>query len=48
MFDSLDEQMKHDDALTNSRQETLLKYLLMAVASLVVFGAALAGVWMMG
>ncbi len=48
MFDSLDEQMKHDAAVANSRQEVYMKYLLIAVASVVVFGVVFAGVWMMG
>ena len=48
MFDSLDEQMKHDDALTTSRQEVVIKWILYVVASVVVFGGVLSAVWMMG
>lgn len=48
MFDSLDEQMKHDDAITTSRQETMIKWALYVVVPLLVFSGVLAGVWMMG
>jgi len=48
MFDSLEEQMKHDDAMTNTRQETVVKWVLYVVVPIVVFIAALTGIWMMG
>ena len=48
MFDSLDEQMKHDDAITVSRQERVVRWVLYVVVSVIVFGGALTAVWMMG
>ena len=38
MFDSLDEQMKHDDAVAVSRGERMLKWASVAVISVAVFG----------
>lgn len=38
MFDSLDEQMKHDDALVTRPGERFLKWGAMVVVSVVVFG----------
>ena len=38
MFDSLDDQMKHDDALVTSPREKYLKWGAMLVVTVVVFG----------
>ena len=37
MFESLDEQMKHDDAETSTPKERMLKYVLIGVVSIVLF-----------
>jgi hypothetical protein len=47
MFDSLDEQMKHDDAATITPRERLLKYAMWAVVPVVVFGAVFVAIMMM-
>jgi hypothetical protein len=39
MFDSLSEQMKHDDATTASPRQRLTKWVVIAVVAIVVFGA---------
>ena len=44
MFDSLDEQMKHDDALVATPRERILRYTLWVVIPVVVFGAVLLGI----
>jgi hypothetical protein len=44
MFDSLDDQMKHDSKLENTPKERVIKYLMIAVLSLVVFGGVFFGV----
>ena len=38
MFQSLDEQMKHDDALQTTPRERALKWAAIAVTAAVVFG----------
>jgi len=38
MFDSLDEQMKHDDAMVTTPAERIFKWALVAVISVLVFG----------
>jgi hypothetical protein len=38
MFDSLDDQMKHDDAAVTSPREKYLKWAAMIVVTVVVFG----------
>ncbi|MCW5980044.1 MAG: hypothetical protein KIT09_18320 [Bryobacteraceae bacterium] len=38
MFDSLDEQMKHDDAMVTSTRERFFKWGAMIVVTVVVFG----------
>ena len=48
MFDSLDEQMKHDEAITTSPKERLLQRVLMAVVIVLVCGGIVAGVAMLG
>jgi hypothetical protein len=47
MFDSLDEQMKHDDAITSTQRERLLRYAMIAVTSVLVFGGVCAAILMM-
>ena len=39
MFDSLEAQMKHDDATAASPQQRLTKWAVIAVVAIVVFGA---------
>lgn len=38
MFDSLDDRIKHDDQLENSRQEKVVKGVAIAVLSVLLFG----------
>ncbi len=38
MFDSLDEQIKHDDAVETSRNERIVKGVVITVLSVLVFG----------
>lgn len=38
MFESLDEQMKRDDNLVSSTNERMMRYVLYALAAVVVFG----------
>ena len=38
MFDSLDEQMKHDDAMVTTPWERVFKWATVAVVSVLVFG----------
>ena len=44
MFDSLDDQMKHDDKVAKTTKEDVIKWLAIAVLSLVVFGGVFFGV----
>lgn len=44
MFDSLDEQMKHDLEKQSSSTQRLLLWLAIAVASIVIFGGLYIGV----
>jgi hypothetical protein len=47
MFDSLDEQMKKDEKRMVSNKERYLRWAIVAISTLVVFGALIAGVhWM--
>ena len=39
MFDSLAEQMKHDDATAASPRQRMTKWVMIAVAAIAVFGA---------
>ncbi len=48
MFDSLDEQMKHDDAVASSSKERLFKYGTTIVVAIVVFLAVYMAVQMVG
>ncbi len=47
MFDSLDEQMKQDDKRMVSNKERLMRWAIVAIAALVVFGALIVGVHLM-
>ncbi len=47
MFDSLDEQMKHDDAVQRSTSERMFQWAAIAIASILVFGGAVLAVYMM-
>jgi hypothetical protein len=47
MFDSLDEQMKNDDKKVSSGKERALKWVLVFVISVVVFGGLYFGVHLM-
>lgn len=38
MFDSLDEQIKHDDAVEITRRERIVKAVIVAVLSILLFG----------
>ena len=44
MFESLDDQMKHDQDATTTPRERMLKWLLVAVVSVVLFGGLYMGV----
>lgn len=47
MFDSLDEQMKQDDAVETSKAEKVFKYAAVAVVSVLVFGGLYLAIQMM-
>jgi hypothetical protein len=47
MFDSLDEQMKKDDKRMVSNKERMMRWAIVAIGSLVVFGALIAGIHLM-
>jgi hypothetical protein len=47
MFDSLDEQMKHDAQETSTKKERLIKYALIGLTSLLLFGGLYMGVRML-
>jgi len=38
MFDSLNEQMKHDDAAGTSPRQRILKWMVIGITSLLLFG----------
>ena len=44
MFESLDEQMKHVDAETSTPMERMLKWMLVGLVSIVLFGGIFMGV----
>jgi hypothetical protein len=44
MFESLDEQMKHDEEEVSTPRERLLKSILVAVVSVLLFGSLYMGV----
>lgn len=47
MFDSLDEQMKHDAKESTSTRERILEWVAIAAVSVVVFGGLYFGVRML-
>jgi hypothetical protein len=47
MFDSLDEQMKHDDAAVTSPREKYMKYGLISLVTIAVVGAVIFALQMM-
>jgi hypothetical protein len=47
MFDSLDEQMKKDDKRMVSNRERMMRWAIVAIGSVVVFGALILGVHLM-
>jgi hypothetical protein len=44
MFESLDDTMKHDEEAVTSKKERILKWVLVGVVSLVLFGGLYMGV----
>jgi hypothetical protein len=48
MFESLDDQMEHDDAAVTSKKEKVIRYITIVVVSLLVFGGLYYGVSMLG
>ena len=44
MFETLDERMKHDDEETSTKRERLMKWVLIAVVSVTLFGGLIWGV----
>ncbi|MCZ2155044.1 MAG: hypothetical protein LC114_14280 [Bryobacterales bacterium] len=48
MFESLDEQMKHDEEETTTPKEKYMKRVLVALVSLAVFGGLYMGVRVLG
>ncbi len=47
MFDSLDDQMKHDDAMETTSGQRMTKWAAVAVVSLLLFGGLLMAILMM-
>lgn len=48
MFDSLDEQIKHDEHEQESNRDRILKWLVIALISIVVFAGLYLGVRLVG
>jgi hypothetical protein len=48
MFDSLDDQMKHDLEKESSSKQRMLLWLAIAIASIVIFGGLYLGVSRLG
>ena len=48
MFESLDEQMKHDENETTTPKERYLRWALVAITSVVLFGGLYMGVRLLG
>ncbi|MBI3210623.1 MAG: hypothetical protein HYZ37_17190 [Candidatus Solibacter usitatus] len=44
MFESLDETMKHDEQTESSPKERAVRYVMMAVAAVVILGGLLMGI----
>ncbi len=47
MFDSLDEKIKHDDEVETTRKERLIKGIVIAGLSVLLFGGLVVAVWML-
>jgi len=47
MFDSLDDQMKHDDQLETTPKERILRWVVVALVSVLVFSGLYYGVSML-
>lgn len=47
MFDSLDEQMKHDDQAETTSKERVMRWLMIGVLSVLLFGGLFFGVRML-
>ncbi|MCL5744387.1 MAG: hypothetical protein M1541_10750 [Acidobacteria bacterium] len=47
MFDSLDDQMKHDDAMETTPRQRMTKWAAVAAISLVLFGGLYAAIRML-
>jgi hypothetical protein len=47
MFDSLDEQMKQDEKRMVSTKERLMRWAIVAIGSVVIFGGVIAGIHFM-
>ncbi len=45
MFDSLDEQMRKDEQRMVSRGERMMRWAIVAISALVIFGGLIAGVY---
>ena len=48
MFESLDDQMAHDEAAVTTKKERIIRYVTIVVVSLLVFGGLYYGVRMLG
>ena len=44
MFETLDERMKHDDAETTTGRERLMKWVVIGVVSVALFGGLIWGI----
>ena len=47
MFDNLDEQIANDEAKNSTKATRLIRYLVVAVASVILFGGLFLGVWLL-
>ena len=47
MFDNLDEQIANDEAKDSTQATRLIRYLVVAVVSVVLFGGLFLGVWLL-
>jgi len=48
MFDSLDDTMKRDEERESSKSERMIRYAVIAVASVVLFGGLIIGIRLVG
>jgi len=47
MFDNLDEQIAKAEATNSTQAQRVIRYLLIAVVSVLVFGGLFLGVWLL-